>query len=147
MKLKNTEEVVNVDTGEVQTITKTYNIKTSTEEFFMTFINSMSGLFNIHNGTDRKVLDQLCKRVEFNSNIVYLTTSRRREIEGKLNITKQTLSNSLASLKKLKIISGNSGEYELNPFIFWKGTTDERSKLIKNGGLELKIKFVGSYEK
>lgn len=141
MKLKNEEVVVDRDTGEIQTTIKTFNIRTNSAQFFMTFIDSISGLFNISNNTDRRVLDQLCKRVQFNSSLVYLTANRRKEITEELGISKQSLSNSLSNLKKLKIVSGEGGEYELNPFIFWKGTTDEREKILKDKGLELRLKF------
>lgn len=36
----------------------------------------------------------------------------------KLNIAPQTLSNCLTSLKTSKMISGEKGEFKINPFIF-----------------------------
>lgn len=140
-KLKHIEETVDTSTGEVTTITKSFSVKTTSEAFYMTFIGNMASFYKITSITDVKILAKFCENTVFNTNKVSITTSKRKELCKSLNVTSQTFSNSINRLKKLGLITGSGGDYEINPTIFWKGTTDERSKLLKEGGLELRIKF------
>ena len=149
-KLQHVEEVEETDakTGEVRKITKTksFSIKTNTEEFFMTFIDHMSGLFKITRPMDMNVLAKLCTLAEFNTGIVRLTKVRREEVRtalGKENapISPQHLSNSLGRLRKLGLIDGKGDELEIDPRVFWKGTSDQRRKLLKERKMEIHLKF------
>jgi predicted transcriptional regulator len=60
----------------------------------------------------------MCKNAEFNTGKVSLTTQKRKDLATELDISPQTLSNSLTSLKKSKLIDGNNGEFQINPLIF-----------------------------
>lgn len=144
MKLKNetTEQIVNEQTGEVVKVTtsKTYTIKSSTEEFYMTFISSCASLFKLKSPTDLKLTIKLCMIAEYNTGKVYLATEVRQEICKELGIVTQQLTNSLKSLKDKEIIEGGKGVFTLNPLIFWKGTTNERSKIMKDLKVSISIK-------
>lgn len=139
-KLKHEVTEIGPD-GKVTHQVKSFNTKTKSDKFYMTFIEHVSPLFNISSPVERKVLDVLCCGAEFNIGKVIISSERRTEICDTLGISHQTFNNTLVKLKKLKMISGERGVYEINPMIFWRGTTDEREKLLKNGGLELRIKF------
>jgi hypothetical protein len=126
----------------VTTISKSFSTKTTSDAFFMCFIDNMSGLFKITCATDSKVLAKLCSMAEFNTGKVGLTPGNRKLLmEAIIGLSTQNLSHSLGRLKKLGLIAGDKGDYEINPKVFWKGTTDERNKLLKNEGLEISIKF------
>lgn len=144
MKLKNetTEQIVNEQTGEVVKVTtsKTYTIKSSTEEFYMTFISSCASLFKLKSPTDLKLTIKLCMLAEYNTGKVYLATEVRQEICKELGIVTQQLTNSLKSLKDKEIIEGGKGVFTLNPLIFWKGTSNERSKIMKDLKISISIK-------
>lgn len=121
---------------------KSFTITSATsEQFYMTFTKFMAPIFNIKSANDIKVLGMLCAMMDYNSAKVYLTTERREEICATANIVNSVLSRSLASLKDLGIVSGDKGTLEISPFIFWKGNTEDRMRLLKKGGLTLKLKF------
>lgn len=139
-KLKHEETRVEKDG--IITITKNFSTKTSSEAFFMCFIDNLSGFFKITCNTDCKVLAMLCSMAEFNTGKVKLTITDRRNLLNSIEgLSTQNLSNSLGRLKKLGLIAGDKGDYEINPKAFWKGTTNERNRILKNEGLEVNIKF------
>lgn len=133
--LKSTEQTERVDrqTGEmvVTETTKRFSIPTSVDNFYMVFIGAMQGIFAIENLTDVKVLAKMCERAEYNTGKVYMTSNIRKEIMDQLQITPQTMSNSCARLKKLGLITGERGTYDLNAKVFWKGDTNTRAALLK----------------
>jgi hypothetical protein len=139
-RLKNETVEIGPDGKAIHTI-KSFNVKAPSAKFYMTFIEHVAPLFKISSPLDRKILDQLCCNAEFNIGKVIISSEKRTEICSTLGISHQTFNNSLVKLKKMRLISGERGVYEINPMIFWKGTTDEREKLLKEGGLELRIKF------
>lgn len=133
-------------TGEITVTetTKKFSIATSAETFYMTFIGAMQGIFAIENLTDVKVLAKMCERAEYNTGKVLMTSNIRKEIMDQLKITPQTMSNSCARLKKLELITGERGTYEINAQVFWKGDTNHRSAILKN---KSKLTFTAQIEK
>jgi hypothetical protein len=140
-RVKNTEHTVNTDTGEVITVQKEYTIGTTTEAFFLVFLASLQSLYELKSATDIKLLAYLCSTCQFNTNIVHLPKAVRKEICTRLDITNQTLSNSLGALKKLGLLSGDGGSFTINPDVMWKGSIKERDKWMKGEGLDMVIKF------
>lgn len=131
-------------TGEVDKIQlKEVTVKTKTsEQFYMVYIECVAPLLKITSGNDAGVLSCLCTMMEYNTARVYLNADRRKEICDRIGIVNSVLSRSLASLRNLSLITGGEGgTYEINPYIFWKGNTADREKLLRNEGLTLKIKF------
>jgi DNA-binding MarR family transcriptional regulator len=108
-----------------------YAIKTKTEAFIMIFANEIGGLNQLRSVLDCKLLFILADKAEFNTGIVKLTTNTRKEIADSLGITPQSITNSLCRLKTAGLIAGTGGDYSLNPYFIWKGTTNARNKLIK----------------
>jgi len=135
------EERVNQTTGEFVTSRKSVSVETDSDKFFMTFISEMSSFYKINCLTDVKVLAALCSNAQFNSYTVLLPPSVRKTIMADCGINTQTMSNSMKRLKDLGLVSGADGEYHINPNIFWKGSTNERKKLLADKGLEINIKF------
>lgn len=141
-KLKNITNTVDIETGHLVEQSKTFSVRAdSTQEFYMTFLEFMSPFYKIKSITDVQVLAKLCSLMEFNKNEVYITTARREDVCKELDIKTTHLSNSIKRLKDLKLIAGERGTYRINPKIYWKGTTDERNKLLKEKGLEVKLTF------
>lgn len=139
-KLKNTTltTTTNCETGEFLevTIEKSYTVKNVTiDNFYMTFIDNMSGYFNLRSAIDIKVLTKFCCMAEFNTGEVSLTSQRRLEVCDLIGVTTQQLTNSISNLKAKGFLIGQRGTYTINPKVFWKGTTQEREKLMKNGEL------------
>ncbi len=138
--LKNETIVTGAD-GKVMITQKSFNTKVTPDKFYMTFIEHISPLFNLKSPLARRILDIFCCKAEFNTGKVTIPSGVREEICTSLNISLQTFNNTIQKLKKSGLISGERGIYEINPNIFWKGTTDQRDKILREGGLELKIKY------
>ena len=134
-------EIVDVTTGEVVKVDtqKTFTEKISPDSFYMTFIGYMSPLFNLHSDVARSILDWMCMRAEYNSGVVDLSTSKRQKMCSDLSITSNQVTTNLKKLKELGLITGEKGEFTINPEIFWKGDTKTRQQVLE--GKSLKVSF------
>ena len=134
-------EIVDVTTGELVKVDtqKTFTEKISPDNFYMTFIGYMSPLFNLHSDVARSILDWMCMRAEYNSGVVDLSTSKRQKMCSDLSITSNQVTNNLKKLKELGLITGEKGEFTINPEIFWKGYTKTRQQVLE--GKSLKVSF------
>ena len=146
MKLKNetTTEIVDKETGEIisSTISKTFSVKTKSDEFYFTFLTLLKDIIGLKSIVDLKVLYVLCNMAEFNTGKVSMSTNRRDEICDILGITYNTLANSISRLKKSNFITDKKRDYTINPTYFWKGDLKTREQVLKNGGkLTLNIEF------
>jgi hypothetical protein len=137
-----TIDVVDQNTGEVITCTtsKSYSIKTDTDEFYMSFIEFMQPFFDLQSTTDKNLIAKLCTRAEYNTGKVRITAQDRIDLTKELEVDKSTLSRSIKKLVEKQLISGERGIYFINPLIFWKGDTKTRSELLKKG-LSITMEF------
>ena len=135
-------EFVDTQTGEVTKVetAKVYKERIKEDSFYMTFIDFIAPLYKLNSETSRKLLTWMCENAEFNTGKIKLTSGDRKEIAAKLNITNNAITNCLAALKKAKLISGGSGNFEINPQIFWKGDLSIRRELLKAN--DFKVKFI-----
>ena len=141
MKLKNQidQKVVDTTTGEVIEVTtqKIYSIKVNSDKFFMTFIEMIAPVYKLKSLSDLKLMIKFCEIAEYNTGKVNISSSLRKEICQQLEMSTNSFSISLKSLKDKRLITGDKGTYIINPEIYWKGTIDVRSSMMKN----LKISF------
>lgn len=135
-------EFVDSETGEITKVetSKVYREKISEDSFYMTFIDFIAPLYKLTSETARKLLSWMCEHAEFNTGSIKLTTADRKEIATSLGVTNNTITNCLAILKKLKLISGSSGNFEINPQIFWKGDLNIRRELLSKN--DFRVKFI-----
>ena len=105
----------------------------------MTFIDYVAPFYNLKSDNARKLLVWMCEHAEFNTGKVSLTTKKRQEIAETINISSNTITNNLSVLKKAGLISGEKGEFVINPQIFWKGDLNTRRKFLETA--EFKVKF------
>ena len=141
-KLRHVEEISDAKTGELKIVSKTFAVKAeSSEEFFFTFLGALNVICELSRPTDLKLLSILCTMCEYNTGKVSLTPTKRTDICQKLGVSSQAVSNSISRLKESKLLLGSRGDYEVNPQYFWKGTTNERQKLLKNRSMDLMLKF------
>ena len=141
-------EIVDVTTGEVVKVDtqKTFTEKVSPESFYMTFIGYMSPLFNLHSDVARSILDWMCMRAEYNSGVVDLSASKRQKMCQDLSITSNQVTNNLRKLKELGLITGEKGEFTINPEIFWKGDTKTRQQVLECKSLKVSFEIVDNQE-
>lgn len=133
---------VDPETGEEVKLetSKVYSERVKEDSFYMTFIDFIAPLYKLSSDSARKLLTWMCEHAEYNTGKISLATGDRLEIASTFNISNNTITNSLAALKKLGLISGSKGRFEINPQIFWKGDLLMRKKLLKDK--DFKVKFV-----
>lgn len=136
------EEQVNQDSGEILTVRKTVTFSSkSSDEFFMIFVKFIGGFFDLNSALDMKLLIKFCQIADFSTGVVLLPAGLRKDLMVELDVKNSHLSNSIARLKKAALITGEQGKYELNPIVVWKGDIKTRDNLIRDKGLEFKMKF------
>ena len=146
-KLQHIEEEINVSTGEVKTLRKTFSTKVKTkQDFFMVFLHGLNSICELSRPSDIKILVYLCSKAEYNTGRVRLTSSDRAELIEVLDIRKQSLSNSLRRLVESNLLEGSKGTYIVNPQAFWKGETNERERILKAKSVALMLEEGGLNE-
>lgn len=110
------------------------------DSFYTTFVKYIAPFYNLKSDTAKKLLVWLCEHAEYNTGKINLSANLRQKILKDTGIkTNNTITNNLKILKNSKLISGEKGEFEINPQIFWKGELKIRREILKKE--EFKIKF------
>ena len=136
-----TEETVDPKTGELRRWVKKYSIKVRAENFYLTYIDNLSGYFCLTSNTDKSVLAFLCTMAEYDTGRAFLSPDERKDACLTLGICGQQFSNSISKLKDLHLITGSNGFYMINPAIFWKGHSKTRSNLLNDNKLAVEFNF------
>ena len=144
MKVKQSvvRELVDSETGEITVLedTNVFSTRVSNDAFYMTFINFMTPFFNLKDNA-KKILAWMCKNAEFNTGQISLTTAKRKQMAEEINVSPNTITNNLKVLKDNNLISGEKGEFLINPQVFWKGELKEREKLLKDNDVQIIFKI------
>lgn len=132
-------EVVNPETGELVTIesSKTFTTKITEDKFYMTFIDYMGPIFGIKPEAAKSLLAWLCAHAEYNTGKVSLSAADRKQICTDLQVSNNSITNYLRSLKELKLINGEKGTFIINPSVFWKGELAARRKLLEDKDIRI----------
>lgn len=140
MRLKNVTEVLDKETGEIITTSKSFSVATNSENFYITFIGKLAGFYSLKSAVDIKVLVQLCERAQFDNGLALIPPAIRKEMMTTLDVSSQQITKSLANLKSKGLITGERGAYTISPLVFWKGSMDARESLLNNK-LSIQIDF------
>lgn len=143
-KTTNQREIVDRETGEVTQVEteKSFTIQTTADKFYMTFIEYAKPRLKIKYASDHVVLATLCDMAMYNTGVVKITPQDRDVMCEGLELSKQQLTNSIARLKKLDLITGDRGTFTINPQVFWKGDTKTRDSLLKDEGIKITFNIV-----
>jgi hypothetical protein len=142
-KFNHIKKVFDPNTGETIVVEKQFTVGTKdTEHFYCTYINSIGRLYGLKSLSDFKVIIEFCVRAEFNTGIIDISIKKRKELCDKLEISSQSLSNSIARLKELRLLAGEKGTYQINPEIFWKGDANERLRLLKTNDFKITFSII-----
>jgi hypothetical protein len=138
MRLKNqiVEEYLDTETGEVKTkvTAKTFAVKTKTDGFYMTFFENLASFFQITSTKEIFILVELCSRAEYSTGKVMIVSALKRELLQKFDTSDSYFTACLKDLcVKGLLIKLGTGYYQINPMIFWKGDTKERTKMLESG--------------
>lgn len=135
----------NPETGHVEEVEDRKLIKVNIkdeDEFFMVYFKYMSPYWGLKYVDDVKIITKLCEWAEFDKGVVYLTSGRRKEIIETLGIHNSNISSSLRRLRDALLISGDNGEFTINPKVFWKGSKASRRQILQNDGIQLQFKII-----
>lgn len=137
-------EYADSESGEVlrTETTKVFKVNVGKqEEFFMVFCNYLSSFYELKYADDIKLIIKLNEWAAFDTAAVQLTSKRRLEIINELGIRNDSISKSLKRLKDKGLISGDRGDFIINPIIFWKGDKSKRRDLLISEGLRVQFNF------
>lgn len=116
----------------VEHTTRTINKKVRAEEFIRVYLEDISSVIKLKNGTDYKVLLALCKFVGYNSNEIILVKAMKIRIAELADVKLQTVSDSIVRLLKNQLlIKSDTSVYRLNPKYFFTGNEIMRDKMLK----------------
>ena len=110
-------------------------VKPKTEDFVIMFDSITKLLDSNCTQTEYRLMLSLCVIVEYNTNRLFITPSRRVEIREKLGgekiLNNGSYSTAFKGLLDKKIILVIEGNYVLSPYFFWKGELAARARLMK----------------
>ena len=128
--------------GRLEHIVKTFSTNSSNkEEFYTKLLTLLNSTENLCRPSDVKVLAIMCSKIEFSLNPFTLTYNIRKEIESKLSLSPQSISNTIARLKKLNLLNGSNNEYTINIHLFWNGTIEERDGIFDGASFDILYKL------
>lgn len=132
-KFSTVRETVDADSGEVLRTERSYTTRTSSEQFTQIFHEhpEFSKVFDVARLRDLHVILKLCLLCEYNTGRVKFGSAERGSVGQELDMSSANLSGSLSRLRKLGLISGRGSHIQLNPRLFWKGTTKARALAIE----------------
>lgn len=120
------------DTGEIVHIRSRTTRKTSTEQFIKVYLKDISGYLGLDSITHYKVLAEIWRKADYETNQIILIKSIKEEIAKQINLVIQTVNNAIIQLhKKGLLIRKNKSTYILNPNIFFKGDEIQRANVIQ----------------
>lgn len=134
------EEKINPD-GSISRWTKKFTVKVRPENFYLTYIDNLSGYFCLTSNTDKIILSYLCAKAEYDTGRAFVDPQERIDACKKFDISIQQFSNSISKLKSLNLLTGKNGFYMINPAVFWKGNSKTRSELLTDNKLAVEFNF------
>lgn len=111
------------------------------EEFYITYCNYMAWIYDLKYANDIKLMAEFCSLSEFDTGVVRMTKGTRKDTMEKLNMSSADISKSIRRLREKSIITGDDGDFTLNPALFWKGDADKRVQMLRDRGLSLTFGF------
>lgn len=136
-----TEEIIDRNTGEIKKTTKRFVVKTKKDNFYLTYIDNLSGYLKVTSNIDKAVLAALCCAAEYDTGRVLIYAEDRKSMCDMLGISSQQMTNSISTLKHLKLLTGERGIYMINPAVFWKGTSRSREQLLRDSFISIEFNF------
>lgn len=110
------------------------------DTFYMSYTDYFDLLYQVKPAAAINLLFYICSNMEYNTNTIDLSSAKRKEICTALDISNNSITNHLKALKDARILHGSSGQFMVNPYLFWKGDSITRQKVL---GLETTKKNFG----
>ena len=107
------------------------SVKNSQPYFFQTYFDDSDAL-NRLTKQENNVIRKLADLADFETSIIYLHSSQKKQIVEDLGIVLKTVDNIIQNLKANQVLfSLDKGVFILNPFYFGKGAWDDQLQLRK----------------
>ncbi|WP_440875475.1 hypothetical protein [Thalassotalea sp. PLHSN55] len=107
------------------------SVKNSQPRYFQTYFDDSDAL-NCVTKQENNVIKKLAKLADFETSIIYLHSSQKKQIVEDLGIVLKTVDNIIQNLKAKQVLfSLDKGVFILNPFYFGKGSWDDQLQLRK----------------
>ena len=101
---------------------KKIKIKSTIDECrIITYLNTISWVYKLNSMVTYKLIYKLLEKVNYNSNIINISSKMRKQICKELNISNSSYITGIKQLIELELISGDKGQYSINKEMFWKG--------------------------
>ncbi len=96
---------------------------------FHIFHNNLNMFYSLNSINAIKLFLWLCDHTEFNTNIIYLPSGIRKDIQKDLNMSNNAITNILKILKDNNFIVGSNGVFYINTNIAWKGDFNKCNRI------------------
>lgn len=137
LKTKITERDIDTDTGEVISEKTISYIAENEKDFYITYCKVL-GLFKNMKLGEIKTLAWLVSNSNFNNNMVVITSGVKAKIAAEMGISSSAVNNALKPLVENRILyreenceGKRDGVYYIHPEYYWKGSLQERKKMLK----------------
>lgn len=143
----NTNEITTIDsqTGEIisqvvqqeKQIIATRKVKNQ-EEFIMVYLQDLSSFLRIDNATQIKLLALIWRDIAYvnpksnEGNVMAILKDDKQKWADEIGCSLRTIDNCLSALikKKLLLSGGSRGKYMLNPEYYFKGSSNDRKRIL-----------------
>lgn len=113
-----------------------FKVATASEDFVFMFKQYMRPFYELRAPMDIHLMLILAGMLPMDDNRISLSPVVRKMIMDTMGWTStQSVSNALNRLKDKGLIYGGSGDYQINPYMFWRGQLKNRQLKILSGGL------------
>lgn len=149
----NEKTIVDTQTGEIvsqvveseKQVFATRKVKNQ-EEFIMVYLQDLSSFLRIDNATQIKLLALIWRDIAYvnpksnEGNVMAILKDDKQKWADEIGCSLRTIDNCLAILvkKKLLLSGGSRGKYMLNPNYYFKGSTNDRKRILN---LQLEYEF------
>lgn len=125
-------EVLDKDTGELQTIERHITKKVESREFIKVYLDDISGIIGIGSGLERDILTHFFKMATHGTNEFPLGIYYKKKIAASLKTSVEYINNTITKFVKSEIlIRRGKGVYILNPEYFFKGDEIARNQVAR----------------
>lgn len=103
---------------------------TDVKAYFNIYSEYTTILDKLSSVTDVRILMLLASYVNYNEYCITVDSELRKQMIETLKITTQNFSNCIKRLSETDLLKKKNNRYEINPLYIWKGSEEERKKLI-----------------
>lgn len=130
-KVVYTENNLDADSGELISRKWITRQNVQRQNFVIMYLDDLSKLNKLSPATS-KLMQALCVYLEYDTNEFYLNPQRKKELIEYTGLKLDTINQGITTMvKKNLLIRINTGTYQMNPLVFFKGSELQRAKYLE----------------